>query len=229
VAPKISKRYATVRNGDCPSLVEILLGDAQHSAGLAPADAARGVRATANCFLSWHLAAPLLELLAAQRAQEQKDGAPIFVWNNLFRIRQVSAAPIDFGAIFDILMRLCRRTLAFLDPWHAPSMLTRIWCLAEIYHTVRHGCRLDVAMSAAGRVAFERALVEDFDSITMALSKTDGKKADRKSAAEGRGPGRGGGAPPEQRAARGGGGWAGGGGGRGGRRRAGGGGTRGWS
>jgi hypothetical protein len=47
------------------------------------------VRATANCFLSWHLVAPLLELVAAQRAQEEMDGAPIFVWNwnNLFMIR----------------------------------------------------------------------------------------------------------------------------------------------
>jgi hypothetical protein len=75
VTPQISKGYATVRNGDCPSLVEILLGDAQHSAGLAPADAARGARATANCFLSWHMAAPLLELLEAQRAKQAKDGA----------------------------------------------------------------------------------------------------------------------------------------------------------
>jgi tetratricopeptide (TPR) repeat protein len=179
VAPRISKRYADVTaEGDKPSLVEIALGDAQRGAGLAPADAARGVRATANCFLSWHMAAPLLELVAAQRAQQEKDGAPIYIWNNLFMIRQVSAAPIDFGAIFDTLVRLCGRTLAFLDPWDAPSMLTRIWCLAEIYHTVRHGCRLDVAMSAAGRVAFERALVADFDSITTALSKIDVKKAE---------------------------------------------------
>ena len=90
VAPRISKRYADVTaEGDKPSLVEIALGDAQRSAGLAPADAARGVRATANCFLSWHMAAPLLELVAAQRAQEEKDGAPIFVWNNLFMIRPV--------------------------------------------------------------------------------------------------------------------------------------------
>ena len=57
VAPKISKRYADVTaEGDKPSLVEIALGDAQRGAGLAPAAAARGVRATANCFLSWRMA-----------------------------------------------------------------------------------------------------------------------------------------------------------------------------
>jgi tetratricopeptide (TPR) repeat protein len=179
VAPKISKRYADVTtSGDKPSLVEIALGDSQRGAGLAPADTARGVRATANCFLSWHMAAPLLELVAAQRAQEEKDDTPIFVWNNLFMIRQVSAAPNDFGAIFGTTVPECGFTLAFLDPWDAPSMLTRIWCLAEIYHTVRHRCRLDVAMSAAGRVAFERALIKDFDSITAALSKIDVRKAE---------------------------------------------------
>ena len=57
VAPRISKRYADVTaEGDKPSLVEIALGDAQCGAGLAPAAAARGVRATANCFLSWRMA-----------------------------------------------------------------------------------------------------------------------------------------------------------------------------
>ena len=83
VAPKISKRYADVTTtGDKPSLVQRRRA-ARRGAG---ADAARGVRATANCFLSWHLVAPLLELVAAQRAQEEMDGAPIFVWNwnNLF-------------------------------------------------------------------------------------------------------------------------------------------------
>jgi tetratricopeptide (TPR) repeat protein len=178
VAPQVSRRYAALPNGDRPALVEILLGDAERTAGLAPAAAARGVRAKANCFLSWHMAAKLLELLEAQRTQQEKDGAPIFVWNNLFMIRQVSAAPTDFGAIFGTTVPLCGFTLAFLDPWDAPSMLTRIWCLAEIYHTVRHGCRLDVAMSAEGRVAFEQALVDDFGSITTALSKINVKKAE---------------------------------------------------
>ena len=57
VAPKISKRYADVTaEGDKPSLVEIALGYAQRGAGLAPAAAARGVRAMVNCFLSWHMA-----------------------------------------------------------------------------------------------------------------------------------------------------------------------------
>jgi hypothetical protein len=52
-----SKRYADVTaEGDKPSLVEIALGYAQRGAGLAPAAAARGVRAMVNCFLSWHMA-----------------------------------------------------------------------------------------------------------------------------------------------------------------------------
>ena len=171
---KISRRCAALPNGDYPALVEIMLADAAFCA-------ARGAHAaTANCFLSWHMAAPLLSLLEAQRAQEEKDGAPVFVWNNLFCIRQVMAPGTthDFNDIFENTIRLFRRTLVVLAPWHAPTMLTRIWCLAEIYHTVRHGCRLDVALSAAQRPAFERALVEDFDSITMALSKIDVRKAE---------------------------------------------------
>ena len=52
----------------------------------------------------------------------------------------------DFNFCFDVAIKATGRTLAFFGPWHAPTMLTRIWCLAEIYHTVRHGCRLDVAV-----------------------------------------------------------------------------------
>jgi hypothetical protein len=48
-----------------------MLGD---GAGQAPAAAARGTRPTANCFLSWHLAASLLALLEAQGALQAKDG-----------------------------------------------------------------------------------------------------------------------------------------------------------
>ena len=129
VAPQVSRRYAALPNGDRPALVEIMLGDAERCAGLAPADAACGVRTPANCFLSWHMAAKLLELLEAQRAQQKKDGAPLFVWNNLLCVRQVLAPGTkhDFNDVFDTVIKGTRFTLAFLDPWHAPSMLTRIW------------------------------------------------------------------------------------------------------
>ena len=86
---------------------------------------------------------------------------------NLYMIRQVSASHIDFNVIFDTRIKACGHTLAAFDPWQAPTMLTRIWCLAEIYHTVRHGCRLDVAMSAAQRPALAQALMEDFDSMPV--------------------------------------------------------------
>ena len=45
-------------------------------------------------------------------------------------------------------------------------------------HTVRHGCRLDVAVSAAQQPAFARALLEGFGSIAAVLSAVDVRKAD---------------------------------------------------
>jgi tetratricopeptide (TPR) repeat protein len=178
----ISGRYTALPNGDKPALIEILLGDAQRGAGLAPLAAIQGTRQPANCFLSWHMAAPLLKLLEAQRAQEEKDDGdePIFIWNNLFVLRQVRAPGTahNFNFSFDVAIEACGRTLAFVDPWHAPTMLTRIWCLAEIYHTDRHGCRLDVAMCDAQWPAFERALLDDFESIQLALSRIDVRKAE---------------------------------------------------
>eukprot|EP00937_MAST-01D_sp_MAST-1D-sp2_P000786 g786.t1 len=70
LAGRLSRRYSALPNGDHPAIVEIIHGDALRTTGLPVATTARGTARQANCFLSWHMAAPLAGLLAVQRARE---------------------------------------------------------------------------------------------------------------------------------------------------------------
>ena len=95
----ISSRYAALSDGDQPSLIEIILGDAEAAGEV---DAARSVR-RANRFLSWHMGAKLLDVINSQRemalkasattdadvdAEANTTAAELYWWNNLFAIRQ---------------------------------------------------------------------------------------------------------------------------------------------
>ena len=75
-------------------------------------------------------------------------------------------------------------TLLVLAPALAPIPLTRAWCLFEIYATVATETPLTVQMPPAEATAFERALVEDFDSIQTKLSAVDLRTAEAWSAAD---------------------------------------------
>ena len=64
-------------------------------------------------------------------------------------------------------------TVLLMEPWHAPAPLTCAYCITEVYHTQKSGAQFDVVMSSAQQTAFEKALVDDFDSIQASLSKVD--------------------------------------------------------
>ena len=72
-----------------------------------------------------------------------------------------------------LLIEEIGRVAILMEPWDAPAPLGRAWCLWEIFHAQRSGAEFDVAMGREQRGAFEAALVADFDSIMMALSRVD--------------------------------------------------------
>ena len=65
-----------------------------------------------------------------------------------------------------------------LAPWAKPIPFARSWCVWEIYSTIATGANLHVALSPAERAGFEKALVDDFDSIMQALSEVDAERAE---------------------------------------------------
>lgn len=82
--------------------------------------------------------------------------------------------------------------VAVLHPWNQPEMLTRAWCLWELFCVSGGGSaggessmaaaagrqhRLEVALSPTQRRAFIDALTVDFDSIEQNISRIDSRNA----------------------------------------------------
>ena len=62
---------------------------------------------------------------------------------------------------------------------HCPRLTwRRCWCLWEILQTVLCGATLTVLLPPSEGVLFERALVEDFDSIATSLAKVDVRRSE---------------------------------------------------
>jgi tetratricopeptide (TPR) repeat protein len=145
---------------------------------------ARGDKAVgkATVFVSWALGQRVEALADALQRwladHPERDPAQTFFWVCDFCIRQTGGdTKADVGRLGD-MVRTIGTTVLFLDPWDAPAPLLRAWCLWEIYHTVDGGAALDVVMSTEQQARFATALVKDFESITMALSKIDVHKAE---------------------------------------------------
>jgi hypothetical protein len=88
----ISASCTRLPNADYPSLAEILYGQCQTG----PVH----VQKATTCFLSWHMASKLMDIVDALGGDSQQPlcsdgGGPghdgcLFFWNNLFAIRQVA-------------------------------------------------------------------------------------------------------------------------------------------
>lgn len=124
-----------------------------------------------------------LESAAVELAFEAEggkgDGRPageLYLWVDLLvnGQHQTYSRPFEWWtSTFFSAVRRIGRTIVVLSPWHAPTPLTRAWCLYELHCTVVAAAPLFVHMPAAERAAFERALCSDFASIADALSAVD--------------------------------------------------------
>ena len=63
------------------------------------------------------------------------------------------------------------------EPWHDPAPLRRVYGVRDVYDTVANsaesGTKFDMIMSTMQQTSFEKALVDDFDSIQKSLSEVD--------------------------------------------------------
>ena len=134
----------------------------------------------ANVFVSWYLQTPLTTLLDAvrqylsQHPELPRDATRFWVCD--FAIRQANASA-DVARLGDCV-RAIGHTMLLMEPWDDPMPLRRAYCIKEVYHTQASGALFDVVMSEAQQVAFEQALLEDFDSIQTQLSKVDVRQAE---------------------------------------------------
>eukprot|EP00964_Phaeocystis_antarctica_P032569 scaffold18446_cov69-Phaeocystis_antarctica.AAC.1 len=136
----------------------------------------------ATVFVSWFLKTPLTTLVDALREFLRQKQLPLdtkfWVCDFVIRqaTRQLAAADNDVKRLGDCV-RAVGHTVLLLEPWHAPAPLQRAYCIKEVYHTQASGAQFDVVMSSAQQAAFDTALVRDFYSIQMSLSKVDVRTA----------------------------------------------------
>ena len=132
----------------------------------------------ADVFVSWFLATPIATLIDALEVFLQQHSLPAhtYFWVCDFSIHQTDVKS-DLRWLGDCVGSV-GHTVLLLEPWHAPQPLQRAYCVKEVYHTQKSGARFDVVMSSAQQEAFEWALVNDFDSITRAVSEVDVQKAE---------------------------------------------------
>ena len=134
----------------------------------------------AHVFVSWFLQTPLSTLLDAvrqyllQHPELPRDATRFWVCD--YAIRQADARA-DVKRLGDCV-RAIGHTVLLMEPWDDPMPLRRAYCIKEVYHTQASGARFDMVMSTPQQAAFETALVEDFDSIQLKLSKVDVRQAE---------------------------------------------------
>ena len=90
--------------------------------------------------------------------------------------------------LLSLIAALPRPCAALLEQWWSqlsPTQLQQLIAVVQqfltvcLYHTQVSGAAFDVVMSTAQQMAFEQALVEDFDSIAAAVSRVDVRKVGR--------------------------------------------------
>ena len=133
----------------------------------------------ATVFVSWFLATPLKTLVDALRqylAQHPKLPLDTKFWICDFAIRQstrkLDATQNDVKKLGECV-RTVGHTVLLMEPWDAPMPFKRAYCIKEVWHTLASRAHFAVVMSAVQQAAFERALVEQFDTIVGIIGAVD--------------------------------------------------------
>ena len=130
---------------------------------------------------SWQL--KFLEVVDAlvEFAASQPAGLDTVAWMDVFcHCQHTKLVPsFDFlttrfvGLVGDI-----GHVVTVLLPWNKPVVLTRTWCVFEVYACMATGGRFDVAMPAAERSRFLEGMLEDSGVYYKALSEISSRKSD---------------------------------------------------
>ena len=139
-------------------------------------------QAEANKFISHAYEYRFLDVVDAIAAWEarQSTGGPFFYYFDLLVVNQHGqSAVVDFKVLRDEFggsVRAIGHTLLVLK-WENPIPLSRAWCVFEMGVTLDVRAKMEVIMPPQDAASFKRALVEDFDSLTLKTCRVDVEKA----------------------------------------------------
>ncbi|CAB9531235.1 Kinesin light chain [Seminavis robusta] len=71
----------------------------------------------------------------------------------------VETETVDFLSLFGDRVTSIGTIVAMMAPWSAPTYLTRVWCVFEIYTAYQKGCNIIIAMPPAQTKALEKDLL----------------------------------------------------------------------
>ncbi|GHP05192.1 hypothetical protein PPROV_000394400 [Pycnococcus provasolii] len=144
-------------------------------------------------FVSWHMQQNMGDIMnILEQTQSENVQEMLYWWFNPFCVRQSKPpkgperdrwklstpdADADLETVLQSAVRTSSCTVALMTSWDTPSMLERIWCVWELFHTAMENCRLEVRMPSSEQTRFAKALVNDFTSVQMSLSRLDVENA----------------------------------------------------
>ena len=105
----------------------------------------------------------------------------IFIWFDLVSNNQIQAPNLSFewwSNTFKSAIEDFGRVVLILSPFDKPVVLTRGWCIFEIYCAVITGSKFELAMGQTQKDKFLAALSDDPGTYLQMLANVDVKKAE---------------------------------------------------
>ena len=139
-----------------------------------------------TAFVSHARAYRFSDLLASieKYARKQPEPDEVYVWLDVFSQHQhwvgdvgSAARVVNWDVVFELTIAAIGSTCFVLSPWHAPLPLQRAWMLWEALATLEAKARLTVLVPPDEERLLERALVDDFESIYVAISSVNARQA----------------------------------------------------
>uniref|UniRef100_A0A7S0QCX8 Uncharacterized protein n=1 Tax=Cryptomonas curvata TaxID=233186 RepID=A0A7S0QCX8_9CRYP len=115
---------------------------------------------------------------AGQNLRREQMNCSYF-WVDIFTVNQHTPKADDFWDIaFAEGVKQVGHTVLVLQPHQNPIPFRRIWCIWEIFSTIKQGVALSVAMKVTEKNSFCRACRDDFNEVLSALQRIDAEDAE---------------------------------------------------
>jgi len=145
----------------------------------------KGEVGKSNRFISQAWSLRFRRVVAAVARQVEKERAAgvteeIYLWFDVISIDEHHAGDYakGFSTMFMEAIKAIGHVYLAADPWDGPVVLTRIWCLWELFCCEQAGAKLSVCLSEADDDAFVAGLITDgVDAALIPFSKIDCKSA----------------------------------------------------
>ena len=134
----------------------------------------------ASVFISHAWKYTFVEVISALEYHFRNE-PDIFIWFDLVSNNQIQAPNLSFewwSNTFKSAIEDFGRVVLILSPFDKPVVLTRGWCIFEIYCAVITGSKFELAMGQTQKDKFLAALSDDPGTYLQMLANVDVKKAE---------------------------------------------------